>query len=204
VATSSSSTLSLLGQRRGGEPSLEDCSRHSLTRFARSMISRHSTALWRPLGCTGHEPLLPLCGRGHLLWSPQPPVAATTTRAVDHDFWWSWSFFFFFLPSQGTVPEPPVWVTPVYRAKCHARPSMALAHLSGRAKSVGTVSTSCVANFSNIFSSRTSRRKAVMMEASEMRGIVPRTLVKQEMNVRRVSPGSCLTAWRWASTPCYW
>jgi hypothetical protein len=38
----------------------------------------------------------------------------------------------------------------------------------------------------------------MMMEASEMRGIVPRTLVKREMNVRRVSPGSCLTAWRWA------
>jgi hypothetical protein len=43
-----------------------------------------------------------------------------------------------------------------------------------------------------------------MMDASEMRGIVPRTLVKREINVRRVSLGSCLTAWRWASTPCYW
>jgi hypothetical protein len=39
-------------------------------------------------------------------------------------------------------------------------------------------------------------RKAVMMEASEIRGIVPRTLVKREMKARRVSPGSCLTAWR--------
>jgi hypothetical protein len=68
----------------------------------------------------------------------------------------------------------------------------------------GTVSTSCVANFSNIFSSRTPCRKAVMIEASEIRGIVPRTLVKREMNFRRVSPGSCLTAWRWASTPCCW
>jgi hypothetical protein len=79
---------------------------------------------------------------------------------------------------------------------------VALAHLSARAKSVVTVSTSCVANFSNIFSSRTPWRKAVMMEASEIRGIVPRTLVKREINARRVSPGSCLTAWRWASTPC--
>jgi hypothetical protein len=76
--------------------------------------------------------------------------------------------------------------------------------LVGRAKSVGTISTSCVANFSSIFSSRTPCRNAVMMEASEMRGIVPRTLVKREMNVQRVSPGSCLTAWRWASTPCCW
>jgi hypothetical protein len=63
---------------------------------------------------------------------------------------------------------------------------------------------SCVANFSNIFSSRTPWRKAVMMEASEIRGIVPHTLVKLEINVRRVSPGSCLTAWRWASTPYCW
>jgi hypothetical protein len=47
-------------------------------------------------------------------------------------------------------------------------------------------------------------RKAVMMEASEIRGIVPRTLVNREINVRRVSPGSCLTACRWASTPCCW
>jgi hypothetical protein len=32
--------LFLAGRRRGGELSLEDCSRRSLTRFARSMISR--------------------------------------------------------------------------------------------------------------------------------------------------------------------
>jgi hypothetical protein len=36
----------------------------------------------------------------------------------------------------------------------------------------------------------------VIMEASEIRGIVPHTLVKREMKARRVSPGSCLTAWR--------
>jgi hypothetical protein len=35
-------------------------------------------------------------------------------------------------------------------------------------QSVVTVSTSCVANFSNIFSSRTPWRKAVMMEAYEI------------------------------------
>jgi hypothetical protein len=81
-------------------------------------------------------------------------------------------------------------------AECHARPSAALAHLSARAKSVVTVSTSCVANFSSIFSSRTPWRKAVMMEASEIRGIVPRTLVKREIKAQRVSPGSYLTAWR--------
>jgi hypothetical protein len=86
VATSPPSTFSLLGPRRGGELSLEDCSRRSLTRFARSMISRHSTALWRPLGCTGHEPLLPLCGRGRLLRLPWPSVVAATTRAVDRGF----------------------------------------------------------------------------------------------------------------------
>jgi hypothetical protein len=115
--------------------------------------------VWRPLGCIGHEPLLPLYGRGRLLRSPWPPVAAATTRAVDRGFWWSRSFFFFFLPSRGTAPEPPDWAAPVYGAEYHARPSAALAHLSARAKSVGTVSTSCVANFSNIFSSRTPWRR---------------------------------------------
>jgi hypothetical protein len=110
----------------------------------------------------------------------------------------------FFLLSRGTAPEPPVWATPICGAECHARPSAALAHLSARAKSVEIVSTSCVANFSNIFSSRTPCRKAVIIEAYEIRGMVPRTLVKREINVQRVCPGSCLTAWRWASTSCYW
>jgi hypothetical protein len=167
---------------------LEACSRRSLTRFASLMISRHSKALWRLLGCIGHDPLLPPCGRGCLLRSFRPPVAATTTGAADCGL--SWSRFFFFLlllPPWVTAPEPPVWVTPVYGVECHARPSAALAHLSARAKSVVTVSTSCVANFSSIFSSRTPRRKAVMMEASEIRGIVPRTLVKREMKAQRVS-----------------
>jgi hypothetical protein len=104
----------------------------------------------------------------------------------------------------GGHPRHPDWAARVCGTECHARPSVALAHLSARAKSVGTVSTSCVANFSSIFSSRTPCRKAMMMEASEMRGMVPRTLVKREMNFQRVSPGSCLTAWRWASTPCCW
>jgi hypothetical protein len=76
------------------------------------------------------------------------------------------------------------------------RPLVALAHLSARAKSVVTVSTSCVANFSSIFSSRTPWQKVVMMEASVIQGIVPRTLVKREMKARRVSLGSCLTTWR--------
>jgi hypothetical protein len=162
------STLSLPGRRRGGEPSLEVCSRRSLTRFASLMISRHSETLWRLLGCTGHEPLLPPCGHGRLLRSFRPPVAVATTGATDCVLSWPRSFFFFFLPSWVTAPEPPVWPTPVYGTECHARPSAALAHLSARAKSVVTVSTSCVANFSSIFSSCTPWRKAVMMKASEI------------------------------------
>jgi hypothetical protein len=122
------------------------------------------------------------------------PVVAAMIGATVCGFSWTRFFFFFFLLSWMTAPEPPIWATPVYGAECHARPSAALAHLSARAKSVVTVSTSCVANFSNIFSSRTPWRKAVMMEASEIRGIVPRTLMKQEMKAQRVSPGSCLTA----------
>jgi hypothetical protein len=110
----------------------------------------------------------------------------------------------FLLLVLGAALEPPDWAAPVCEAECHARPLVALAHLSARAKSVGTVSTSCVANFSNIFLSRSPCRKAVMMEASEIRRIVPRTLVKREMNFQRVSPGSCLIPWRWASTPCCW
>jgi hypothetical protein len=147
---------------------LEDCSRRSLTRFASLIISQHSEALWRLLGCTGHVPLFPPCDRWRLLRSLRPPAAAATIGAAVCSFSWPRFFFFFFLPSWETTPEPPVWVTPVYGAECHARPSVALAHLSARAKSVVTVSTSCVANFSNIFSSRTPWRKAVMMEASEI------------------------------------
>jgi hypothetical protein len=97
VATSPLSTLSLRGRRRGGEPSLEVCSHRSLTRFASLMISRHSTALWRLLGCTGHELLLPPYGRGRLLRSFRPPVATATTGAADGGLSWPW--FFFFLPS---------------------------------------------------------------------------------------------------------
>jgi hypothetical protein len=135
---------------------LDVCSRRSLTRFASLMISRHSEALWRLLGCTGHVPLLPPCGRGRLLRSLRPLVAAATIGATDCGFSWPrFFFFFFFLPSWMTAPEPPVWATPVYGTECHTRPSAALAHLSARAKSVVTVSTSCVANFSSIFSSCT-------------------------------------------------
>jgi hypothetical protein len=146
---------------------LEDCSRRSPTRFMSFMISRHSAALWRLLGCTGHVPLLPPCGRGCLLRSFRPPVTAATTGAVACGFSWP-RFFFFSLLSRATTLEPLVWATPVCGAECHARPSAALAHLSARAKSVVTVSTSCVANISNIFSLRTPWQKAVMMEASEI------------------------------------
>jgi hypothetical protein len=122
-------------------------------------------------------------------------VAAATIRAADCGFSWP-RFFFFFLPPWETAPVPPIWLTLVCGVECHARPLAALAHLSARVKRVEIVSTSCVANFSNIFSSRTPWWKAVMMEASDIRGMVPRTLVKREMKARRVSPGSCLTAWR--------
>jgi hypothetical protein len=160
------------------------------------MILRHSEALWRLLGWTGHEPLLPPYGRGRLLRSFWPPVAAAAIVAVDCDLSWPWFFFFFLLPPWVAGPEPPIRVTLAYRAECHAWPSAALAHLSARAKSVVTVSTSCVASFSNIFSSRTPCRKAVLIEASETRGMVPRTLVKRAIKARRVSPSSCLTEWR--------
>jgi hypothetical protein len=77
---------------------LEVNPRRSLTRFMSSMISRHSAVLWRLLGCTGHEPLLPLCGSGRLLRSFWPPVAAATTGAADSGLSEP-RFFFFFLPS---------------------------------------------------------------------------------------------------------
>jgi hypothetical protein len=161
------------------------------------MISQHSEALWRLLGCTGHDPLLSPCGRGRLLRSFRSPVTAATTGAADYGLSWPrFIFFFLLLPPWVMAPEPPIWVTPVCGAECHARPSAALAHLSARAKSMVTVSTSCVASFSNIFSSRTPCQKAVIMEASKTRGIVPHTLVKRAMKTLRVSPGSCLTAWR--------
>jgi hypothetical protein len=137
------------------------------------------------------------CGRPGLRSWLRPPerwTAASGSRGP--------SSFLLSIPGDGTRATQ--LGSSGFGAKCQARPSAALAHLSARAKSVGTVSTSCVANFSSIFSSCTPCRKAVMMEALEIRGMVPRTLVKREMNFRRVSPGSCLTAWRWASTPCYW
>jgi hypothetical protein len=98
MATSPSSTFSLPGRRRGGEPSLEACSRRSLTCFTSLMISRHSNAMWWLLGWTGHEPLLPPCGRGRLLRSFRPPVAAAATVGADCGLSWPQFFFFFLLP----------------------------------------------------------------------------------------------------------
>jgi hypothetical protein len=68
----------------------------------------HSKALWRLLGCTGHEPLLPPCGRGRLLRSFRPLVVVATTGAADCGLSWPRFFFFFFLPSWVTAPEPPI------------------------------------------------------------------------------------------------
>jgi hypothetical protein len=166
-------------------------------RFASFRISQHSEVLWRLLGWTGHDPLSFPCCRGRLPRSRSswPLAAAAATGAPDYDLSWPW-FFFFLPPPWVAPPEPPILVTLVCGAECHARPSTALAHLSARVKSVVTVSTSCVTSFSNIFLSRTPCRKVVIIEASEMRGIVPCTLVKREMKARRVSPGSYLTAWR--------
>jgi hypothetical protein len=128
-----------------------------MTRHASLIISRQSTTLWRLLGCTGHVPLLLPWGRGRLLRSPWPPAATAATGAASCGFSWPrFLFLFFFLPPLWvTASEPPIWVTPAYGAECQARPSATLAHLSARAKSVVTLSTSCVANFSSIFPSRT-------------------------------------------------
>src|SRR6185436_14667355 len=68
--------------RGGGESSLEDCSRRPLTRFASFWISRQSAALWRAVGCTGHEPPLPPCGRGRLPCVFWPPAAAAAAGAA--------------------------------------------------------------------------------------------------------------------------
>jgi hypothetical protein len=51
---------------------------------------------------------------GRLLWSPRPPVAAATTRAVDRDLWKSRSFFFLLtIPGDGTrasqLGNPSLW-----------------------------------------------------------------------------------------------
>src|SRR6185312_8839460 len=200
----------------GGEPSLEDCSRRPLTRFASFWISRQSAALWRAVGCTGHEPPPPPCGRRRLPSAFWPPATAAAAGAIAGAAAATigppgcgsprlrFLFFFFLPPPWAVAPEPPALVPPSWGAECHARPSAALAHLSAREKSVVMLSTSCIASFSSIFSSRTPWRKAVIIDASDIRGIVPRTLVKCEMKARSVFPGFCLTAWRCASTPCCW
>jgi hypothetical protein len=59
----------------------------------------NSATLWRLLRCTGHEPLLPLCGRGRLLRSFRPPVAAAMTGAADDGLSAPRFFFLFFLSS---------------------------------------------------------------------------------------------------------
>ena len=61
---------------------MEDCSLRPLTSFASFWISRQSAALWRVVGCTGHEPPLPPCGRGRLPCVFWPPAAAAAAGAV--------------------------------------------------------------------------------------------------------------------------
>jgi hypothetical protein len=58
-------------------------SSRSLMRFASFRISRHSEALWRLLGWTGHDPLSLPCCCGRLLRLSQPPAAAAATGAPD-------------------------------------------------------------------------------------------------------------------------
>jgi hypothetical protein len=53
----------------------------------------------RLLGCTWHGLLLSLCGRGRLLCSFRPPVAAAMTGAAGGGLSEPRFFFFFFLPS---------------------------------------------------------------------------------------------------------
>src|SRR6185312_11899854 len=112
----------------GGEPSLEDCSRCPQTRFASFWISRQSAALWRAVGCTGHEPPLPLCGRGHLPCAFWPPAAAATagdaaaTAGPPGCGSPRLRFLFFFLPPPWAVaPEPPALASPSWGAECHAQ-----------------------------------------------------------------------------------
>ena len=62
------------------------------------MISWHSEALWQLLGWTGHDPLLPPCGRGRLPRSFRPLATAAATVATDCDLSWPRFFFLLLLP----------------------------------------------------------------------------------------------------------
>jgi hypothetical protein len=85
--------------------------------------------------------------------------------------------------------------------ECQAHPSVALTHLSARLKSSETSCTSCVANFSSIFSSLTPYRKARTTEALEMWGMVFRTWENCWMKDHSDSLGRCYTTWRSTSLP---
>src|SRR6185437_7642 len=119
AAAQLSEAFSLPGRwRGGGEPSLEDCSRRPLTRFASFWISWQSAALWRAVGCTGHEPPLPPCGRGRLpcaFWSPAA-TAADAAAATGPPGCGSprlrFLFFFFLPPLWAVAPEPPALASP--------------------------------------------------------------------------------------------
>jgi hypothetical protein len=137
------------------------------------------------------------CGRpGLRSWLRQPErwTAASGIRGP--------SSFSSFRPGDGTRATRPGSSSLSGRVPCTALGGFGA--LIGQSEECGDSFHVMHGQLLQIFSSRTPCRKAVMMEASEMRGMVRRTLVKREMNFRRVSPGSCLTAWRWASTPCCW
>jgi hypothetical protein len=170
--------------------------RRSLMCFVSFWISWHYEALWRALGWTGHDPLSLPCCRGRLSRSSRPPVVATATGAPDCSLSWPRFFFFFLPPPWAVAPEPPVRVTPFCGTECHARPSVALAHLSARVKSMVTVSTSCVASFSNILLLRTLYQKSSDNRSIGDARYGPPYLGEMGDESQRVSPGSCLTAWR--------
>jgi hypothetical protein len=130
-------------------------------------------------------------------------VASLATPASD----WLPPAFFFFLPLPLTpCAEVPTLgllasLLPGAAGECHARPSVALSHLSARLSSAETSWTSWVASFSSIFSSRTPWRNATITEALEIRGMVLRTWENRWMKERRDSPGRYRTAWRSVSLP---
>jgi hypothetical protein len=99
--------------------------------------------------------------------------------------WLPPAFFFLLLLPSLPLPPPGAWAPALgvvlspfaawAAGECQARPSIALAHLSGRLKSADTSWMSWVVSFSSIFSSLITWRNANTTEALEIRGMVLRT-----------------------------